>query len=236
MAFAESTKALSLHEKQQLLNRYMDDFKQSLPENLEEIIKSHQVHNMTLIQSAQERAKIIKENNFLSGYNGYPLSEEQKSDPEELYDKTHTEIIIFVSSSMGIDAIREYIRDADKSGLINSKKVLLRGFVDGAKSVQPTINFLHRLIEDFEIQNVEIEIDPTIFRKYEVNTVPTFIIKETNPSVTPNHDDDSLSSAVAEYRLQGHIPLVKVFEILEKRTNESKYRKIQHEIRKSFFF
>lgn len=230
IAQAENFKPLTTKEAETLLEQHRESLEQSLPEDLKNTIENYKTEIEPIITEAQKRAEIIKQNNFLSGYKYYsdPNQNQQKEEEKNEFNGKNTELIIFVSSSMGIDAIREYISDADKSNSISSKKILLRGFVDGAKSVQPTINFLHRLTEGFEIKNVEIEIDPTMFRKYKVDTVPAFIIKEVTPGQIPKSE--------AEYRVQGHISLTKVFEILEKKTNEKKYGKIQNEINKNFFF
>jgi len=62
-------------------------------------------------------------------------------------------------------------------------KFVLRGFIGGIKrGIKPTLNFIQKLIKGWscqgktkDIHNVEIDIDPWVFRKYGVTQVPAVI-------------------------------------------------------------
>jgi len=76
-------------------------------------------------------------------------------------------LLIFFSFSMPSSSINALIDSAEKAGGV----LVLRGLINN--SFKDTIFTVKNLIKDKE---VEIIIDPTLFRKYHVKTVPCFAV------------------------------------------------------------
>ncbi len=93
-------------------------------------------------------------------------------------------IYIFVSSSMPVPTIRGYAEDVDRLRDPNVAMVM-RGFVGGMKYVKPTIDFAQKVLVKNENCGVasgkcktfsaNLEIDPLLFRKYGVMSVPAVV-------------------------------------------------------------
>ncbi len=91
-------------------------------------------------------------------------------------------LYIMISSSVPIQTLRTYADDLDKIRDPNIQMVL-RGFVNGAKYVRPTLDFIKRVTyvdpscdsEDCQVYKANIIIDPTLFSRYRVEAVPAFV-------------------------------------------------------------
>ncbi len=85
---------------------------------------------------------------------------------------------IFMSSSVPENVWRAYAEDLKNIG---SKRIIvvLRGCIGpkGCTYIKPTLEFLQRVVfnNGNETRGLEIQIDPYLFRRYEVNAVPTFV-------------------------------------------------------------
>ncbi len=112
------------------------------------------------------------------------------SDDERMY--------FFVSSSMPVDSLRAYMSDLAK--LPNSRvSVVFRGFIGGAKTVKPTIGFIGRLLsvdpecvpekEQCRTLGVNVIIDPLLFRRYKVNSVPLLVYAKGVESTDAERSD-----------------------------------------------
>jgi type-F conjugative transfer system pilin assembly protein TrbC len=102
----------------------------------------------------------------------------------------HERIYLFISSSVPISTLRHYIQAI--SDLVEPNiRVVMRGFVGGARFVKPTVAFLKDVLfvdpecdpgrEHCRTQGVEVVIDPLLFRRYRVERVPAFVYV---PSIT----------------------------------------------------
>jgi len=91
-------------------------------------------------------------------------------------------IYVFISSSVPVRTLRNYARDIDRIGEKNISLVM-RGFVDGMGTFGPTAEFLREVLVDDPIcwtedpgkcrgMNVEVSIDPMLFRAFGVEVVP----------------------------------------------------------------
>lgn len=77
---------------------------------------------------------------------------------------------IFVSKSMGISLLKEYVKESKKYGAI----LVLNGFPDKG-SVRKLAQFIDKITDG---EDAEIQIDDEAFKRYQVRAVPTFILTE----------------------------------------------------------
>ncbi len=92
-------------------------------------------------------------------------------------------IYVFISSSIPVSTLRNYAQDMDTVRDPNMVMVL-RGFVGGMKLMKPTLKFIQGVItkdrgcefgQDCEAFNAAIYVDPLLFRKYGINSVPAIV-------------------------------------------------------------
>ncbi|MEO8402132.1 MAG: type-F conjugative transfer system pilin assembly protein TrbC [Gammaproteobacteria bacterium] len=93
-------------------------------------------------------------------------------------------VIIFVSFSMPEESLKEWIREAK----IMHAPVVIRGLLNN--SFKDTVNKISFLTKE---NHGGVQIDPTLFRKFQVNKVPAVVVfKEpscmTNMSCTLDYD------------------------------------------------
>lgn len=89
----------------------------------------------------------------------------QETKPQEARDPRYPQLLVFVSFSMPMPTLKALARDVNRVG----GKLVLRGLVKG--SFPETLIKLQKLQE-------EILIDPTLFEAYQVERVPTFVLRE----------------------------------------------------------
>jgi len=86
-------------------------------------------------------------------------------------------VYVFISSSMPKQALRNYVRHASK---ITNGVLVMRGFIGGASQVKPTARFIAEILRKdafcdnpkCEMHNVEVQIDPILFKKHNITRVP----------------------------------------------------------------
>lgn len=95
-------------------------------------------------------------------------------------------IFLFISKSIPLETLRNYARDiAD----IGDPRIIMvmRGFVGGMRHVLPTRRFVLDVLRkdlacdtdtrsDCELYGVNLVIDPALFRRYDVQEVPTVML------------------------------------------------------------
>lgn len=90
-------------------------------------------------------------------------------------------VVVFVSSSVPLETLREYA--ADVEALADPQVFMaLRGFVGGMKRARPTLEFLWRVLsgdpscrpfeERCRLRNASFHIDPVLFRELGIEAVP----------------------------------------------------------------
>lgn len=110
--------------------------------------------------------------------------------------KPDERVYIFVSSSMPEATIRAYTRAMDKLG-DNNVIMVMRGFVGGADTFKPTLQFISRIlsrdpncvdVSGCPTFNAAVEIDPNLYRKYRPLYVPAVVyasgIKPHDPDMS----------------------------------------------------
>jgi type-F conjugative transfer system pilin assembly protein TrbC len=112
----------------------------------------------------------------------------------------YPQLLVFVSFSMPMLTLKALARDVNRV----DGKLVLRGLVKGAFSEGsssegsfPTGSFPETLIKLQELQE-EILIDPTLFEAYQVERVPTFVLREnTTESAEEKMTHDMLRGNVS---------------------------------------
>lgn|GEM_PF-5843638 len=100
-----------------------------------------------------------------------------------LFLKPDERIYIFISSSVPVETLRNFVRD---SGLIHGRVYfILRGGVKGLTYIRPTVSWIISLMkkdpdcdllrEKCELYRAEFWIDPLLFRQYHVDVVPQVV-------------------------------------------------------------
>lgn len=90
--------------------------------------------------------------------------------------------LLFISSSMPMRTLRTYAHDMEKV----RGAMILRGFVNGMNEIKPTLKFVNQILKVDEScatepcarRQVEILIDPLIFREYAIQAVPAFTVHD----------------------------------------------------------
>ena len=85
-------------------------------------------------------------------------------------DSRYPQLLVFVSFSMPMATLKALAQDVNRVG----GKLVLRGLVKGSL---PAGSFSETLIKLQELQE-KLLIDPTLFEAYQVERIPTFVLRE----------------------------------------------------------
>lgn len=138
--------------------------------------------------------------------------------------KEPAKFLVFVSFSMDQKAIRSIGRDVGKLG----GTLVLRGLVDNSlKSTTAKIAELQQVLQGEETQikpqvsvPVEMIIDPTLFQKFGVKAVPSFVVSEAID--TPCLDNSCSESVPPFDRLAGMVPVQYALKTIAERGFEAR--------------
>jgi type-F conjugative transfer system pilin assembly protein TrbC len=93
-------------------------------------------------------------------------------------------IYLFISSSVPIHTLRHYVK-AVSAIMEPNIRIVMSGFIGGAKFVKPTVAFLKDILfvdpecdpgeERCNTYSSQVIIDPLLFRRYHVERVPAFV-------------------------------------------------------------
>lgn len=91
-------------------------------------------------------------------------------------------LVLFVSSSMPVHVLRNYVNDVYKVGGV----MIFKGTIGGIDSIKPTMVFLRQLMAvddrcteaNCEMRQVNISIDPERFTHHEIKRVPALIFEK----------------------------------------------------------
>lgn len=132
------------------------------------------------LQSTRDNEKANKDaiTQLLNSYN-FKQNDIQKS------QIIHHPVMIFVSSSIPQQSLKDLMFQARKTGAV----LVFRGFIGNLRN---TAEFMQRLTKD----NVSAIIDPRLFDMFKIERVPTFVVvpndiqgcEGSTCSVTPQHD------------------------------------------------
>lgn len=152
-------------------------------------------------------------------------------------------IYILISSSMPLETIRAYVKDAATIGDRNIVFVM-RGFVDGMKYIIPTIKFAAKsmfvekdcnpLKSDCKGYTVGFQVDPNIFRRYGVQKVPAVIyvpnITVSDPEMSEGIDRNA--KVPDYYVVYGDASLHYLLEQIHKETKSIPIKSIMEVLKK----
>lgn len=97
--------------------------------------------------------------------------------------QNHDRLYVFVSHSMPIETVRRYAANLEK---IPGGVMVLRGFVGGGREMAPTARFIADVLKKdpecegktCEMRNVEVLIDPILFKRHNISRVPAVVFAE----------------------------------------------------------
>lgn len=143
-----------------------------------------------------EVQKVFRSEAFTEKVNGYrsrglealgiDISEAEEA---ELKVLKGNKLIVFASSSVPLDTLRNYVDD-----LLRLDGVMVfKGTIGEISKLKPTIDYFRTImVEDLdcqqqgcEVRHLKIAVDPKRFRQYGIEQVPAFVV-ESNPSFEPN--------------------------------------------------
>ena len=155
-------------------------------ERLAEVEKSlHEVESY--VQSDEFREKIEGAKRKISRgvlFHSGASRSRKKSVRRESLLREDERVYVFVSSSMPLDAVRAYVRDASR---LKSRNVIfvLRGGVKGLRFMRPTVEWVYSVIVrdpgcldsggKCRVYPVRFQIDPFLFRRFGINEVPAVV-------------------------------------------------------------
>lgn len=173
-------------------------------------------------------------------YKDYEQGEKKASlgNDERLY--------VFISSSVPAHILRQYAITLNKLKDPNVIMVM-RGFVNGAKKIRPTIDFISSIItkedgcdylkEKCDILPVKIIVDPIIFSKYGINEVPSFVYAK-GVSVIDLNMSEGLEENVSlsnYYSVSGDAGLDYVLEMFLSETKSKTIEGLLYALRKGYY-
>lgn len=88
--------------------------------------------------------------------------------------------VLFISSSIPLDTLRRYAADLERVRGV----MVLRGAIGGLTHIRPTVEWIAKVIrrdencssESCSMRNVEVIIDPFLFDRYQIDSVPALVV------------------------------------------------------------
>ena len=154
-------------------------------------------------------------------------------------------IVLFISSSMPVNTLRTYVRDLERLHEPNLVMVL-RGFVDGMKKIQPTLDFLEQILvkdrncclsrgDRCEMFQADIRIDPPVFGRFNIRQVPAFAYVKEIGDVQPNASDQGLPEKADAVIVYGDTALEFALERIFSETGDARLKRMIQKLRGDFY-
>jgi|GEM_PF-306997 len=160
--------------------------------------------------------------------------------------KKDERLYIFISSSVPVNTIRNYAVFASK---LQDKNIvfIMRGFINGAKYIIPTIRFIAQIMKEDETCNlltgkcemmkINVMIDPLLFAKYNIERVPSFVyardVKVIDIEMSEGLDDNAAVSSY--YKLSGDAGIDYIFERFYEETKSNSIKELLYVLKKRFY-
>lgn len=145
--------------------------------DVERLKKDGEKHRGELEHKVEDlRRRALEESKKIRYENGKIVVQEnnQESRSEGVKSLDSDEkLYILMSSSVPLSIWRRYARALEVNGLNRNGVFVLRGCINGCSYIKPTIEFLKKVYS--ENAKVEVQIDPLIFRRFNVKAVPCFV-------------------------------------------------------------
>lgn len=186
--------AMKLSDELKAKVKHLDADSYTRSRNVETIISSHEFRN-----------KVSQHINRTANSLGIP----RRAEAPVLVNTKGPTFILFVSSSMPLQTLRNYASDLYAIDGI----MVFRGLIGDETKLKPTIDFIRSILVDdpscmhagCPTKHLKIAIDPARFREHHVHQVPTGIIEET-PSFEPNCNEGITYSSLSK-RVIGDISI-----------------------------
>lgn len=169
------------------------------------------------------------------------LCEDKLSASERIY--------LFISSSVPHSTLRTYARDL---AILDDPHiaVVLRGFVHGMKLVKPTLDFIQGMVlldancqperqAPCETDDINIQIDPLVFRKFNIQSVPALAYIQGMDLRDPMQSigmEGNLKQEINAVILHGDISLSNALEKIYKKIHSPQLLGAIQRLRKDGFY
>lgn len=207
----------------------------SLPENRYEEamrVEANKVHEFYKSPAFQQRlaeeTQRIKNEMFAAQLKNYAEPQPKKEQKAEARLRQDERIYLFVSSSMPMSTIRNYVASMARLNDPNAT-IVMRGFVDGMTKVGPTIAFTSRALKQntscenqCNMYKVNFIIDPLLFRRYAINRVPAVVFATgVKPSFPEDSDGAENTKVSAHHVVFGDASLEYILEKIRQETSSA---------------
>jgi conjugal transfer pilus assembly protein TrbC len=175
--------------------------------------------------------------------NPTPIS--RKDNNQNAYLMADERIYLFVSSSMPMSTLKSYASDLDKLRDPNII-MIMRGFVNGVKFMKPTLEFIadiqtkdvncDPLTAKCDAYHVDITIDPMLFSKYEIKTVPAIVYARGISPIDPETGQDINENTASDaYMVSGDVSFEHALDVIAKASSSSQIENILKKLRRGFY-
>jgi len=160
----------------------------------------------------------------------------QKTKNQDDYLLSDERIYLFISSSIPIKTLKNYAADIDR---LNDPRItmVMRGFINGMQKVKPTMQFVRNILnKDPQCDNlaqcptyhVTINVDPLLFSRYGIDTVPAILYVNGVSSVDPPKSEGlPANTSIADaYIVDGDVSLEYALDIIEQQSHSSQITEI----------
>jgi type-F conjugative transfer system pilin assembly protein TrbC len=155
-------------------------------------------------------------------------------------------LYVFVSSSVPVQTLRNYAAAIDKIGDPRIVMVM-RGFVGGMKDWRAMLDFSSSVLvknpscdagkEQCDMYAANLQVDPLLFRRYNVALVPTLVyargVNRTDPTMSEGLSDIARVSGF--YLVQGDVSLEYILETIRRETVSASIDAVLAALRRSYY-
>jgi len=195
------------------------------------------------ISAETERLKSTIFKNYLPG-NQY--SEPEKEKPNGNHENLllpSERIYIFISSSIPVETLRAYVRDVDKIG--DPRIVfVMNGFVGGMRSFKETLDFIvsiktkdpgcSLLQGECSFYRANLQIDPLLFRKYQITSVPAVVYAAGRSLMNADRPDHEANIS-NYYVIKGDASLEHHLEVIRREVKSVSLENILTALRSGYY-
>lgn len=153
-------------------------------------------------------------------------------------------LYLFISSSIPVSTLRGYAEIMDRLEEPNLVMVM-RGFKDGMKYMAPTVEFISEIIKKdpgcdlrkgCDTYSVEVQIDPLLFRRYDIKQVPALVYAEGVETLNPGSEGIRENTSVERYYvIYGDASLDYLIERIQEEAKSANLEGLIHSIRGGFY-
>ncbi len=197
-----------------------------------------------LLQSDEYQARIKDETNRIKqDVFHLPVastSGEEGNNGRRRHLSSQERVYLFISSSIPMATLRNYISDLDRIGDANIT-IVLRGFINGMKQAGPTLQFVSEMMvkdpscrvkeSQCPARNINLVVDPLLFRKYSIIQVPALVYVPSQASQDPE-GSEGIGETPPHYSLFGDASLEYLLETLHRETKARSIKRLLTAFRK----